>query len=302
MDLIEDFDQIFNGEADVAYPDDESKRIRHHRRSLEGELFVDRLLRALGIQDPIVKSHSPDHHKQSLLYYLLRDLRQVLETRRAEDYAQSSLLPNTYKTLVDGLWFFDRLKFERALSFLTEPSLTPTFPQDILYTLCKHSTENDTSLPLAYYHSVPVSITSGETLEAFFDVLCHSSISEAYQFSRAKGEIIHSKLLRRLVKFVFAQSQGAERESRSVELITLPFTEVEETWLEKYLGEEEGKNFQGAADTLTMRSLATGRFNHIHNESELHRDRSINGLNWAKLTSIVEQTSNQNGIAFQMQT
>lgn len=148
---------------------------------------------------------------------------------------------------------------------------------------------------------MPVSITSGETLEAFFDILCHSSISEAYQFSRAKGEVIHSKLFRRLVKFVFAQSQGAERESRSVELITLPLTEVEEAWLEKYLREEEGKTLQGAADTLTMRSLTTGRFNQIHNESEIHRDRSINGLNWAKLTSTVEQVSTQNGIAFQMQ-
>ena len=179
------------------------------------------------------------------------------------------------------------LQNQRALSFLTEPSLIPTFPQDILYTLCKHSNGNDTSLPLAYYHSVPMSITSSGTMEAFFDVLCHSSISEAYQFSRARGDLVHKKLFRRLVKFIIAQSQGADRESRSVELVTLPLTETEETWLEKYLGEEEGKNFQGAADTLAMRSLTTGRFNQIHNESELHRDRSINGLNWAKLTSSV---------------
>ena len=51
MDLIEDFDQIFAEEADLAYPADEIKRIKHHRGSLEGELFVDRLLRALGLQD-----------------------------------------------------------------------------------------------------------------------------------------------------------------------------------------------------------------------------------------------------------
>ena len=135
-------------------------------------------------------------------------------------------------------------------------------------------------------------------MEAFFDVLCHASISEAYQFSRARGENLHRNLFRRLVRFVFTQLQGAERESRSVELITLPLTEVEESWLEEYLGEEEGKNLQGAADTLTMRSIATGRFNSTRNESQLHRDRSINGLNWAKLTSRVEQASNKNGLAF----
>lgn len=51
MDFIEDFDQIFDKEAGLAYPEDEIKRIKTHRRSLEGELFVDRLLRALGLQD-----------------------------------------------------------------------------------------------------------------------------------------------------------------------------------------------------------------------------------------------------------
>ena len=59
----------------------------------------------------IVESNSPDHYKQSLIYYLLKDFRQSLKGRAAE-FAQISYLPDTYRIFVDGLWFMDRLKFD----------------------------------------------------------------------------------------------------------------------------------------------------------------------------------------------
>lgn len=134
-------------------------------------------------------------------------------------------------------------------------------------------------------------------MEAFFDVLCHSSITEAHSFSRAKGERAQKTLFRRLVKFVLAKMQGAEREARSVELVTLPLNEIEESWLEEYLAEGDGSHLQGASDTLALRSLTTGRLDSVRDHSELHRDRSINGLSWARLTHSIKPALKEDSFA-----
>lgn len=51
MDAIEDFEAVFGTNQNVAYDSQALEKIRRNRRSLEGELFVDRLLKALGVQE-----------------------------------------------------------------------------------------------------------------------------------------------------------------------------------------------------------------------------------------------------------
>ena len=46
MEDFEDFEAVFGSELDLVFHRDD---IRKHRNALEGELFVDRLLRAIGI-------------------------------------------------------------------------------------------------------------------------------------------------------------------------------------------------------------------------------------------------------------
>ena len=46
MEDFEDFEAVFGSEVDLVFHRDE---IRKHRNALEGELFVDRLLRAIGL-------------------------------------------------------------------------------------------------------------------------------------------------------------------------------------------------------------------------------------------------------------
>lgn len=185
---------------------------------------------------------------------------------------------------------------QAALDFLTEPVLIPTFSEDILYTLCCHAPEDDSTLPLAYYHTVSAPITSSKVLEAFFLILCRTSVTEAFFFSRSKGELTQRGLFEQLIDFVLTRSRGALRASRSAELVTLPLNEDEESWLEEYLREGDGKKSPGAADTLIIKAMTTGRSGSIHNQSEIARDRKINDLNWASLRDRVDRVSNQDGL------
>lgn len=160
---------------------------------------------------------------------------------------------------------------QAALDFLTEPVLIPTFAEDILYTLCCHAPEDDSTLPLAYYHSVSVPLISSKILEALFLMLCRTSVTEAFFFSRSQGELNQQGLFERLIGFILTQSQGDIRASRSAEFVTLPLNEDEESWLEDYLRAGDGKRSQGATDTLVMRAMMTGRLSSIQSQSEISR-------------------------------
>jgi len=51
MDDSDDFEVVFGSNPNVAYDANTRRKIQHHRQSLENELFIDRLLKALGINE-----------------------------------------------------------------------------------------------------------------------------------------------------------------------------------------------------------------------------------------------------------
>lgn len=62
-----------------------------------------------------MSSNSPDHYKQSVLYYILKDLvhsKKQPAQQPAQSFAKACYLPEKYKMFIDGLWLLDRLKFE----------------------------------------------------------------------------------------------------------------------------------------------------------------------------------------------
>ncbi|MCJ1466516.1 hypothetical protein MMC07_005136 [Pseudocyphellaria aurata] len=301
--MVDDFDQfeaVFGFKSDVAYNQQTIDDIVRNRRTLENLLFIDRLLKALGIDkasklypprsafdlrnlhERIVASESPDHHKQSIFYYILKDLAH-LSRHAAEGFARATYLPEKFKIFIDGIWYMDRLKFERALEHLTEPALIPTFPEDILYTLCRFAPENDCSLPLAYFHTVSPCIASNKVLEAFFLIVCRASVTEAFFFSREQGEFIHRNLFEKLINFVLVDSTGTIRAKRSVELINLPFDNVENNWFEEYLKDGKGRTLSGASDTIIMKGLATGDSTFLLEHGQSIAGRKIAGVNWATI-------------------
>ncbi|KAI9820847.1 MAG: hypothetical protein M1832_003480 [Thelocarpon impressellum] len=293
------FKRVFSFKPDLAYDAKSVERIQSNRRRLENELFFDRLLQVLQVdkasqlypprsnQDvrnlhhKIVSSAAPGHHKHSLLYYVLLDCRAY--GNPAERFAADVYLPEKYATYIEGLWHLDHMQFQTALEKLTQPSLIPTFPEEILYTLVRHAPEGDLALPLAYYHTVAPALTTPKALDALFSAMCQVSITEGFYFARRQDEFMHKHLLHQLVSYVLLQPPGEERAKKGVELVNQPFTEHEEAWFEDYLTTGKDKQLHGARDTIMMRRMATGRFSEALGHPKDPSGRKHDGLNWAML-------------------
>ncbi|OJD13639.1 hypothetical protein AJ78_05920 [Emergomyces pasteurianus Ep9510] len=320
----EDFDSTFSFKRDSNLESKTYDQIVANRRALENVLFVDRLLKALNIDAAsrvypprtnqalrslyaqIVSSSSPNHHKQALLYYILRDFRNTSSGDASLQFARRCYLPEKYRLFIEGLWHLDRLEFRRALEYLTQPSLLPTFPDEILYVLATHpktlkqqqqnpSNENDDdSLATAYYLTVSPPLASPKALNAYFALLCRTHITEAFYFTRKQpSPTSHRDLLEQLILFVLSATKPGEvRAKRAMELINLPFNAEEETWFEGCLLTGKARNLQGAKDTVMMRRVATGRLQDLNcGDLESLGGRKIDGLNWDDLRKNLRASS-----------
>ena len=134
-----------------------------------------------------------------------------------------------------------------------------------------------------------VSFQSSKVLEVFFTVLCRASITEAFFFSRARGELSHQTLFERLIEFALSASHGTARSPRSIELISLPLNDMEQSWLEEYLKVGRGSRLPGASDTIIMRGLAIGRHDAISGQDRNRHSRKIRGLDWATLDNSMKR-------------
>ncbi|KAL9603710.1 MAG: hypothetical protein Q9219_001029 [cf. Caloplaca sp. 3 TL-2023] len=306
MNNFQVFEDLFAFAPDYAYGEQTINKILKCRRSMENELFIDRLLKTLGIEQAIklypprsnqdlrdlhqqiIDSPSPDHHKHSVLYYILKDVTNK-DTQPSSMFAKAVYLPPRYRIFMDGLWYLDRGKFAKALDYLTEPVLIPTFPEEIIYTLCTHPEQQDDMLPLAYYHTVSPAITSRKVLEAFFSVLVRASVTDAFFWARKQGEVNHRNLFEQLVHAILDEVEGEDRARRSVELIYLPFGREEEIWFETYLASEKGRDRSGAEDMLGVRKMVTGRAGASVGQSQGSGGKTTGGTGWSSLASSYEK-------------
>ncbi|PGH19309.1 hypothetical protein AJ80_04062 [Polytolypa hystricis UAMH7299] len=296
----EDFDATFAFKRDLSYDSRLIEQVVSNRRALENVLFVDRLLKAINIKaaskvypprsngtlrqlfQQIVTSSSPNHHKQSLIYYILRDCRNAGDGDPSLQFARKYCLPEKYRLFTEGIWHLDKLEFRKALECLTEPSLIPTFPDEILYVLSTLP-KPDYSLATAYYLTVSPPLASPKTLHAYFDVLCQTRITESFYFTRKQDDNLRHELLERLIVFVHSTKAGELKANRAMDLINLPLSEVEEQWFEECLLRGKAKHLQGAMDTVMMRRIATGRLENLGHDLEALDGRRIDGLNWNDL-------------------
>lgn len=143
----EDFDSVFSFNKNFAYEGKVIEQILSNRRALDNQLFADRLLGLLGVKagnidqalikctivpdqhiyivtkvyppksnadlrtlfGHIVSSPLDIHHKQALIYYLLKDCRAANDY--ASQFSRRFHLPEKYRFFIEGLWNLDRLEF-----------------------------------------------------------------------------------------------------------------------------------------------------------------------------------------------
>ncbi|KAI9685322.1 MAG: hypothetical protein M1822_004695 [Bathelium mastoideum] len=301
---LNDFDDIFGINSDASLGHGDYETIRHNRRTLGGELFFDRLLKVLHVNAShfypsrtnkdlrelhrhIAVAPIADHHKQSLLLYILKDYDDgdSREQQVSLDFAERSFIPKRYRLYVSGLWELDHLNFRRALDLLTEPSLIPTFPDDILYTLLEHTPPHDQDLALAYYHTVSPPLANEKVRDTFFRHLAKLSVTEAYTFSREQGDPVHRHFFELLISATLTDFAGEVRSARCIELVNLPYDGEEAEWFEEYLMDGKGKSLHGAKDTVMVRRIAMGKTNEALKEGEHLSGRKTNGVNWDTVKS-----------------
>ncbi|WEW60128.1 hypothetical protein PRK78_005613 [Emydomyces testavorans] len=158
--------------------------------------------------------------------------------------------------------FILRNNFQRALEYLTEPSLIPTFPDEILYVLSTVP-KQDHSLAVAYYIAVSPPLASREVLEAYFAVLCRTGITTAFYFTRKQPDETRRELLNQLIFSVLSTKSGETRAENAMSLVNLPFNDTEVMWFEECLLSGKAKHLPGAADTAMMRRVAMGRLDNL---------------------------------------
>ena len=294
-----DFSQFaaaFPTDGPKPYDQNGVREIETFRKSFDGILFIDRVLKALGVGESAqrILSHIPfaitnssppgkvypprgdtglralhqqicdtkvsPHAKLSVFYYLLLDYDELrgAQSNLAEALSEESGLPKNYQLLMRGLWHMDHKEFKFALEHLAHPSLPSEFADDIITVLVRHAKADDYSLPLAYYHTTQPVLQTSEALELLFGALARTSVTEALYFARAHPPPARRLLFERLVASVLEHPEAVG--ARGKELVSLPLTAAEEQWFQEYVaGGGEGRKSKNAKAVAQMRQIVTGR-------------------------------------------
>ncbi|EXJ60337.1 hypothetical protein A1O7_04489 [Cladophialophora yegresii CBS 114405] len=292
----QDFDAVFQAKTDYSYDNRTVETIIKHRKEFGDQLFFDRIWKLIGLARPartnypprsnadlrslwskIGQSTAPDEQKLALLYYLLRDCRQLPNAEA--NFARRTHLPPRWQLLVAGLWELDHAQFSRALEHLTDPSLTPTFTDEILHALLQHP-RCDPALATAYFVSVAPPLADKKTMDTYFDLVMSNNLVEAYYFAQKQQQSRHKVLFERLVVSIHQEKPSHSRAEKAALLVGLPLTAQEDSWLEECLLHGAASNLPGAKDSLMARSIAVGRS--MGDKSPLNRLKgdSVAGVNW----------------------
>ncbi|KAF2967809.1 hypothetical protein GQX73_g5739 [Xylaria multiplex] len=274
------FDGVFGPVNPFPYSRTVILSIEASRRSLEGSLFIDRVLKALNLGQ-VASNYPPKnenalrqlhqhicdsnsitlHHRLSIIYYLLLDIdgRSSDGDSKADSFGTAAGIPDRYQIFMKGLWLMDTRNFELALEHLTHPSLISDFSDDIITVLVRHAKGGDYTLPLAYYHTVQPSIQSSPALQSLFDAVAQSSVTEAFEFSRSHADYMRHQLFQRLILVVLDSGRREDTADRAFELTSLPLDADEEQWFKEFLESGDAKRLKNAKDALLMRRIVTGQ-------------------------------------------
>ncbi|PVH87996.1 hypothetical protein DL98DRAFT_648887 [Cadophora sp. DSE1049] len=300
MFSFQSFAEVFAFDPECSYDENTVSTIEANRKELEG-LFIDRVMKAMNITRPpkyyppksnnalrtlyktIIDTTSSDHHKISVLYYLLLTFDFPTGKREySTALEQSTFLPQKYQIYMKGLWHMDRKEFDLAIQYLTHPSLIPTFADEILEVLVRKSRE-DLTLALAYYHTAQPTLTSRSAIECLFSAIARTSVTEAFYFARGQPQYAQRHMFEMLISVVLHNSPKETVADRSVELVNLPLSAEEDEWLEDYLIRGDGRTLKRSKDTLMMRKIATGNFTEsVWMKGSNHR--AMGGLDWSSLS------------------
>jgi hypothetical protein len=232
------------------------------------------------LHQQICEANMSTHHKFSIFYYILLDFDQTAGRESVSDaFVDASGMPKKYQIFMKGLWYLDRQDFsvrfalaiadaeadsilQRALEYISHPSLIPDFADDIITVLVHSAEDRDYSIALSYFYAVQPILKTSAALELLFDAMASTNISEALFYSRTHPPHTRELLFRQLIASVL-DSPHDELSERASQLTFLPFDKSEEAWFEEYLLHGNGKTHKKAKDTLVMHKIACDQFSDV---------------------------------------
>jgi hypothetical protein len=175
-----------------------------------------------------------------------------------------------------------------AVQYLTHPSLIPTYSDEVLEALVKHSKLDDFKLPLAYYYTVQPTIQAPRAIESLFLAIARTSVTEGFYFSRVQADVARRKIFEMLISLVLHGPPGEKTAARGVELVNLPLDQEEEGWFEFFLTKGDGRGLKRARDTLMMRRIGTGKFSEALS-LDFDGGKTSGGLSWAMMQDALQE-------------
>ncbi|EMD68762.1 hypothetical protein COCSADRAFT_109659 [Bipolaris sorokiniana ND90Pr] len=319
---VEDFDAVYRG---LNYNEGLVQEIQSYRTALGGRTYFERLLVLLQIKGSklyppkspqqlqdlhqrIVSAETTLHNKHCLVFYLLKDLSPQHHdtTELSEAFAKEVHLEKRFWTFVEGLWFLDHLQFSTAVGHLTHPSIIPTFPDEIMHTLLTGGDKlsslgmgggpKDDVLALAYYNCVKPPLEDEKTRVEFAKYLAGRNVTDMYDWIHNRPEFEQKPLLEILIEETLDHNAWADRsehdvytrDAKAYELVSLPFSEEEEEFIERFLTEGRGRTFPNAQDLVMMRRISTGKLADVASDVAT-RGRRLDGVNWDLLKDGVKR-------------
>ncbi|KAL2404948.1 hypothetical protein ABEF93_008364 [Exophiala dermatitidis] len=300
----ESFDSVFSTKSDYAFDHKTVESILRHRKEFGDQLFFDRIWKSVNnstrparinypprsnqdlrnLWSKIAQTTAREEYKLSLLYYILRDCRQL--SNADTNFARQTYLPQKFQLLIAGLWELDHAQFSRALEFLTDPSLIPTYTDEILLALIRHP-KCDSSLAMAYYIAVSPPLKDRETLEAYFGLLLENNLVEAYYFAQSQDDSRHKTLFEQLIVAVHREKASEARAEQAALLVGIPFTPEEEAWFEECLLRGAASKYPGARDSVMARRIATGRETSAGDALNRLKGEDIGGVSWDSVKTAI---------------
>ncbi|KAF2675909.1 hypothetical protein K458DRAFT_447784 [Lentithecium fluviatile CBS 122367] len=311
---VENFDAVFEHGG---YSESLVNDIQTNQHALGGRTFFERLLDVLGIKldrrmyppsTPtilldlhmrITNSRISLHYKHCLIFYMLKDISSSSPSMPdvAQAMAKNVHLDKRFYSFIEGIWELDHLQFETAVQNLTYPGLIATFPDEILMVLLTRGGMGvggrggaggaKQGLAAAYFECVNPPLKSEAVRREYAAYLARRNVTEMYYWIRSRPDEEHYPLLEILVQETLSREHAHDdplypREDKAEELVSLPFTEEEEDWLEQFLSEGRGRALRGAEDTVNVRRIANGKFAEFVGANG-SKGRRYGGVNWEGL-------------------
>ncbi|KAJ2233308.1 hypothetical protein H4R99_005197 [Coemansia sp. RSA 1722] len=271
-DGLVDLGRYADLESKFVYSDHICNALMEQRRRMDGELFIDLLLRMAGAADSnasmeyppkgpadicsfirgICNSALDDLKQRCIVYYLMLDLSApalvsesgiytelgndvTSQSEEAARYACVNFIPRHFEYLMRGYWLMDHAQTAAGISFLADPSVVADWAPKILRTAVSAGcyAEADVFLNSATALMQPRLEEQLSEAPVIMEVLLHCDFDRAFFFQRLRSASPDLRDALLTQLFVFSLSPHARRHAVD-RLSMLPLDATEESALERY--------------------------------------------------------------------